>query len=101
MLPDTGMPGPVWDELDDRAAHYVTRARGDGTRRTYSSAWTHFCQWCAILGREPLSGDPELVAMYIVRRADDGLAVSSIRVRWPPSAPRINSRGVAVSRGFG
>ena len=77
---DPGTPGPVWDELADRAAHYDTRARGDGTRRTYRSAWTHFSTWCASLGREPLSGDAELVAMYIVRRADDDLAVSSLRV---------------------
>ncbi len=80
VRPDTGTPGPVWDALATRAAHYATRARGDGTRRTYRSAWTHFSAWCADLGREPLSGDADLVAMYIVRRADDGLAVSSIRV---------------------
>ena len=70
----------AWDALADRAAHYATRARGAGTRRTYRSAWTHFSQWCRSLGREPLSGDPDLVAMYVVRRADDGLTVSSIRV---------------------
>lgn len=80
LLPQAGTLGPVWDELAARAAHYATRARGDGTRRTYRSAWTHFSTWCAGLGRDPLSGDPDLVAMYIVRRADDGLAVSSIRV---------------------
>src|SRR3954454_2647795 len=72
--------GTVWDELADRAAHYATRARGAGTRRTYKSAWTHFSAWCRSLDREPLSGDPDLVAMYVVRRADDGLTVSSIRV---------------------
>ena len=72
--------GPVWDDLAERAAYYATRARGAGTRRTYKSAWTHFSQWCRDLGREPLSGDPDLVAMYVVRRADDGLTVSSIRV---------------------
>src|SRR5437764_1312653 len=42
----TGTLGPVWDELADRAAHYATRARGAGTRRTYKSAWTHFSQSC-------------------------------------------------------
>ena len=42
--------------------------------------------WCASLGREPLAGDPDTVAMYVVRCADagsaghGGLAVSSIRV---------------------
>jgi site-specific recombinase XerD len=77
---DTGGLGPVWDELADRAAHYATRARGAGTRRTYKSAWTLFSAWCRDLGREPLCGDADLVAMYVVRRADDGLTVSSIRV---------------------
>ena len=80
VVPEPGTPGPVWDELADRPAHYATRARGDGTRRTYRSAWKHFSTQCAGLGREALSGDSELVAMYIVRRADDGLAVSSLRV---------------------
>ena len=80
ILPEPSMPGPVWDALAERASHYATRARGDGTRRTYRSAWGHFSAWCASLGRDPLSGDAELVGMYVVRRADDGLAVSSIRV---------------------
>jgi hypothetical protein len=80
VVPERGTPSPVWDELADRAAHYATRVRGNGTRRTYRSAWAHFSTWCARLGREPLSGDAELVAMYVVRRADDGLAVSSLRV---------------------
>lgn len=74
------LPGPVLDLLTTRAADYATRARGAGTRRTYRSAWVHFLRWCASLGREPLSGDPELVGLYIVSRADEGLAVSSIRV---------------------
>ena len=77
---DNGALGPVWDALADRAAHYATSARGAGTRRTYRSAWTHFSGWCRDHGREPLGGDPDLSAMYVVRRADDGLTVSSIRV---------------------
>ena len=76
----TGPLGPVWEELADRAADYAVRARGNGTRRTYKSAWAHFSAWCRSMDREPLGGDPELVAMYVVRRADDGLTVSSIRV---------------------
>src|SRR5437763_2492934 len=43
----------AWDALADRAAHYATRARGPGTRRTYRSAWTLFSAWCRSLGREP------------------------------------------------
>jgi site-specific recombinase XerD len=66
--------------LTTRAAIYATRARGDGTRRAYRAAWAGFCQWCASLGREPLAGDPDTIAMYLVRRADDGCAVSTLRV---------------------
>jgi len=31
-------------------------------------------------GREPLAADPDTIAMYVVRCADQGFAVSSIRV---------------------
>ncbi len=90
-IPSTGSPlvspaagpnalGPVWDALSESAAQYATGARGAGTRRTYRSAWTHFSNWCRDMGREPLCGDSELISMYVVRRADDGLTVSSIRV---------------------
>src|SRR3954452_284409 len=66
--------------LSRRAAVYAPRARGDGTRRAYRSAWAGFCRWCESLGREPLAGDPDTIAMYLVRRADDGCAVSTLRV---------------------
>src|SRR5690348_2834251 len=68
------------EALAERAAHYAVRARGEGTRRAYRSAWAGFCAWCASLGRQPLAGDPDTIAMYLVRRADDGCAVSTLRV---------------------
>ncbi len=70
-------------ELEALAAHaavYATRARGDGTRRVYRSAWRGYETWCRSLGREPLGGDPELLALYATKRADDGVAVSTLRV---------------------
>ena len=63
-----------------RAAPYATRAEGDGTRGAYRSAWGQFAAWCAGIGREPLAADPDTIAMYVVRCADQGFAVSSIRV---------------------
>ena len=68
------------EELSRRAAVYATRARGDGTRRAYRAAWRQFEAWCRTLGREPLAADPDTIAMYVVRCADQGFAVSSIRV---------------------
>jgi site-specific recombinase XerD len=68
------------EALSHRAAVYATRAHGAGTRRAYRSAWRAYEAWCHSLGRQPLNGNPETIAMYVVRRADDGLAVSSLRV---------------------
>ena len=72
--------GPELEALAARAALYATRARGEGTRRVYRSAWRGFEAWCRSLGREPLAGDLELIAMYATRRADQGVAVSTLRI---------------------
>src|ERR1700710_224947 len=85
-LPAPPDPVPALPAVDDlealtaRAAVYATRAHGTGTRRAYRSAWRGFAAWCRSLGRDPLAGDADTVAMYVVRRADDGMAVASIRV---------------------
>ena len=85
LLGDLVVPGKVagaaeLQELTTRAAEYASHARGDGTRRVYRSAWRGFEAWCCSLGREPLSGDPQLLAMYATRRADQGVSVSTLRV---------------------
>ena len=49
-------------------------------RRAYRSAWRQYEAWCHSLGREPLAAYPDTIAMYVVRCADQGFAVSSIRV---------------------
>jgi site-specific recombinase XerD len=79
-VPEGAAHAAELEELSRRAAVYATRARGDGTRRAYRSAWRQYEAWCHSLGREPLAGDPDTVAMYVVRCADQGFAVSSIRV---------------------
>ena len=85
-LPDGADRAAELADLSRRAALYATRARGDGTRRAYRSAWRAYETWCHSLGRQPLAGDADTIAMYVVRLADQGaagrggLAVSSIRV---------------------
>lgn len=66
--------------LAERVTHYATRARGEGTRRAYRSAWQGFVRWCHAIGREPLAGNVDTIAMYLVSRGDAGRAVSSLRV---------------------
>ena len=85
LLGDLTVPGAAArsaevEALSARAAVYATRARGDGTRRVYRSAWRGYEAWCRSLGREPLSGDPDLIALYATRRADNDVAVSTLRV---------------------
>jgi len=80
IVPDGAARAAELEELSRRAAIYATRAKGDGTRRAYRSAWGQFAAWCAGIGREPLAADPDTIAMYVVRCADQGFAVSSIRV---------------------
>ncbi len=79
-VPNASERGAELQLLSDRAALYASRARGEGTRRVYRSAWRGYAAWCRSLGREPLGGDPDLLAMYVTRRADDGVAVSTLRV---------------------
>ena len=79
-VPDGAGRAAELEELSRRAAIYATRARGDGTRRAYRSAWRSFETWCQSLGREPLAADPDTIAMYVVHCADQDFAVSSIRV---------------------
>jgi len=75
-LPDGADRAAELAELSRRAALYATRARGDGTRRAYRAAWRQYEAWCRSLGREPLTADPDTIAMHVVRLADPGLAVS-------------------------
>jgi site-specific recombinase XerD len=79
-VPNAAHRAAELEDLSRRAALYATRAKGDGTRRAYRSAWRGFESWCRDLGREPLAADPDTIAMYVVRCADAGRAVSSIRV---------------------
>ena len=85
LLGDLQVPGSpeqaaTLQALAARAAVYATRASGDGTRRTYRSAWRAYEAWCASLCRPSLAGDPETIAMYAVHAADRGLSLSSLRV---------------------
>src|SRR5215212_3062764 len=71
VIPDGAGPAAELADLAARATQYAVRARGDGTRRAYRSAWAGYVGWCHDLGREPLAGDSETVTMYPLRRSDD------------------------------
>jgi integrase len=61
------------------AALYATRAKGEGTRRAYRSAWRQYETWCRDLGFDPLNGQADLIGLYIVKAAER-LSVATLRV---------------------
>ena len=80
-VPDGADRAAELEDLSRRAAVYATRARGDGTRRAYRSAWRQFEAWCRSLGRDPLAGRSRHHRHVRGPPAPmPGLAVSSIRV---------------------
>jgi integrase len=66
--------------LSERAAVYAAKSTGAGTRAAYGSAWRAYSAWCDEICQPALNGDPGLLALYLTKRAEDGLAVSSLRV---------------------
>ncbi|MGI4800221.1 MAG: hypothetical protein ACRYG8_40560 [Janthinobacterium lividum] len=69
QVPGGAGRGAELQALASRAAIYATRARGDGTRRVYRSAWRGYADWCRSLGREPLGGDPNLLVSCDIQGA--------------------------------
>ncbi|MBB5695955.1 hypothetical protein [Muricoccus pecuniae] len=82
--------------LSARSAVFATRARGDATSRAYCSAWQGFEVWCPSFGREPLAGDSETFAMYAVRFADLGPAVSTLHVHFAAIQVAHRLSGIAL-----
>ncbi|MCK8788052.1 tyrosine-type recombinase/integrase [Roseomonas sp. NAR14] len=96
VVPGTPAQAAELQALAARAAVYATRARGDGTRRAYRSAWAAYEAWCRSLGRAPLAGDPDTLALYAVHAADRGLAVASLRVHLAAIQAAHRLAGVAL-----
>ncbi|WP_211102014.1 hypothetical protein [Azospirillum brasilense] len=66
-------------DLARQAAVWATRARGEGTLRAYRSAWTAYSAWCDRLGFAPLTGEADVIGMYLVKAAER-LTVPTLRV---------------------
>jgi integrase len=82
-------------ELAAQAAVWATRARGEGTLRAYRSAWKHYAAWCERLGFAPLTGDAEIIGLYLVKAAER-LTVSTLRVHLAAIATAHRLAGVPV-----
>jgi integrase len=82
-------------ELAAQAAAWATRARGEGTLRAYRSAWKHYTAWCDRLGFAPLTGDAEVIGLYLVKAAER-LKVPTLRVHLAAIATAHRLAGVPI-----
>lgn len=82
-------------DLMARAAVFATRARADNTLAAYRSAWGLYSRWCDQLGFRPLSGEPQVVGLYLASAADR-LSVASLRLHLSAIAAAHRLTGVAL-----
>lgn len=82
-------------ELAGQAAAWATRARGAGTLRAYRSAWAQYTAWCAHLGFTPLTGDAEIIGLYLVKAAER-LKIPTLRVHLAAIATAHRLAGVPI-----
>lgn len=71
------LPGLTLDDIDS-VERYVSKASADATKRAYTSDWRIFVAWCGERGISPLPATPAVVAAFLAREADRGIARSSI-----------------------
>lgn len=68
-FPSSHLPDPLQDDLD-RASRYARQARADNTKRSYSSDWAHFVQWCDEHELDSLPATVATVVLYVSHFAD-------------------------------
>lgn len=72
------MPLPDLSALVDAAAAYARASKAPRTLSAYRAQFGAFERWCAAHSFESLPASPEVVAMYIASRADEGRKPATI-----------------------
>lgn len=73
-------PARLSDEQRKGIMAAIEHAQSESTRRNYTAAWNAFVAWTIAEEFECLPADPEIVAAYLVERADEGLSRSTLAV---------------------
>lgn len=73
---------PVGLTVDDalRIAAALDAAHAESTRTLYAHTWRVWERWCAQRGIHALPADPAALAAYVVERAADGTAVTTLNM---------------------
>lgn len=65
----------------DEARRYARNSRSARTWRAYKYDWSIFETWCQTITLEPLTADPDTIAMFVASQAADGLSPSTLTRR--------------------
>ena len=74
-------PGPVLEDLLERAQDYADASLAANTKKAYACDWVHFRAWCEARGLCPLPATVATLIAYLTDQADAGSKVSTLRRR--------------------
>lgn len=79
LVPVATALAEIHEALDAQAREYADRSIADRTRRAYRTDWTHFVDWCARHGAQPLPAAPGTVWRYVTDLATNGTETTAGR----------------------
>lgn len=60
------------EQLREAGRKFIDDAAADNTKLAYRKDWSHFSDWCASMGYQPLPATPDIVAEYLTDMAVNG-----------------------------
>ncbi len=79
-----------------KAYAFSAQARAPNTQRAYRSSFADYVAWCDRLGIVPLSGDPQLVGMYLAGLPERQFKYATIRMRLSAIAAAHRTAGLVL-----
>jgi len=79
LVASEGAPVDKIAALAEYARQIAAKAKSANTKRSYRSQWATYLRYCDNLGLKPLSGDPEVVGLFLAALHRDGKRLSTIR----------------------
>ena len=76
----TGGPTDLKPAHVDAVVSAAIESHALNTRRAYAAAWKQFAAWCDEESYRAFPAAPETVAAYLAHRADDGRAISTLKI---------------------
>ena len=66
--------------LVSNAREYIAQSLSDATKRAYRQGWQRFAGWCSETNQRAMPASPSTIALWVTSLADEGAAMSTIRL---------------------